>query len=124
MRTEIPLQRSADPVRREVEVPALGPLSTIFEFELFGTGVDAGQTTFRHLPCLRRIGPVWSGSDLESVHGHRCLSQLSGVLGPNRRLFSNVQFRWMPLKGDSRITGLGRPAAPIRDGGTGSNSRM
>src|SRR4051794_249842 len=30
------------------EVPtALGPLSTIFEFELFGTGVDAGQTTFR-----------------------------------------------------------------------------
>src|SRR5262249_59039801 len=25
----------------------LGELKTIFEFELFGTGVDAGQTTFR-----------------------------------------------------------------------------
>src|ERR1044071_8589061 len=26
---------------------AMGPLKTIFEFELFGTGVDEGQTTFR-----------------------------------------------------------------------------
>ena len=25
----------------------LGEIKTIFEFELFGTGVDAGQTTFR-----------------------------------------------------------------------------
>src|SRR5688572_20512193 len=25
----------------------LGELRTVFEFELFGTGVDAGQTTFR-----------------------------------------------------------------------------
>ena len=25
----------------------LGELKTMFEFELFGTGVDAGQTTFR-----------------------------------------------------------------------------
>ena len=30
-----------------------GELKTQFEFELFGTGVDAGQTTFRLRTCLR-----------------------------------------------------------------------
>ena len=30
-----------------IDPTELGELKTIFEFELFGTGVDAGQTTFR-----------------------------------------------------------------------------
>ena len=33
-------------VRAYVGTP-IGELKTVFEYELFGTGVDAGQTTFR-----------------------------------------------------------------------------
>ena len=44
------LQRSADTVGSQDDFPTgLGDLKTIFEFELFGTGVDQGQTTFP--PC-------------------------------------------------------------------------
>ena len=42
-------RRAPEPPRRQVvdARPTLGELKTTFEFELFGTGVDAGQTTFR-----------------------------------------------------------------------------
>ena len=35
---------------------ALGELKTIFEFELFGTGVDAGQTTIRLRHAYGELG--------------------------------------------------------------------
>src|SRR5262249_18665284 len=34
----------------------LGELKTVFEFELFGTGVDAGQTTFRLRHAYGELG--------------------------------------------------------------------
>ena len=34
----------------------VGELYTIFEFELFGTGVDAGQTTFRLRHAYGELG--------------------------------------------------------------------
>ena len=42
-------RRAPEPPRRAVvdARPTLGDLKTTFEFELFGTGVDEGQTTFR-----------------------------------------------------------------------------
>ena len=40
---------------------ALGDLKTTFEFELFGTGVDAGQTTFRLRHAYGELGKT-SGS--------------------------------------------------------------
>jgi len=39
----------------------LGPLKTIFEFELFGTGVDSGQTTFRLRHAWGELGKVGAG---------------------------------------------------------------
>ena len=39
----------------------LGPLKTIFEFELFGTGVDSGQTTFRLRHAWGELGPIGAG---------------------------------------------------------------
>ena len=39
----------------------LGPLRTIFEFELFGTGVDSGQTTFRLRHAWGELGPLGAG---------------------------------------------------------------
>ena len=40
---------------------ALGNLKTIFEFELFGTGVDAGQTTFRLRQAYGELGHFGAG---------------------------------------------------------------
>ena len=39
----------------------LGPLKTIFEFELFGTGVDSGQTTFRLRHAWGELGKLGAG---------------------------------------------------------------
>ncbi len=39
----------------------LGELKTIFEFELFGTGVDAGQTTFRLRHAYGELGKIGVG---------------------------------------------------------------
>ena len=39
----------------------LGDLKTIFEFELFGTGVDAGQTTFRLRHAWGEVGTFGAG---------------------------------------------------------------
>ncbi len=42
----------------KTDIPtALGDIKTVFEFELFGVGVDAGQTTFR----LRHAYGTWHG---------------------------------------------------------------
>jgi DcaP outer membrane protein len=64
---------------------ALGTLKTTFEFELFGTGVDEGQTTFRLRHAYGELG-VFPNS-LE-------------YWGPTGMVFfRNVQVRWMPLQG-------------------------
>src|SRR6185436_14096277 len=39
----------------------LGALKTIFEFELFGTGVDEGQTTFRLRHAWGEFGRIGAG---------------------------------------------------------------
>ena len=46
----------------------LGELKTIFEFELFGTGVDSGQTTFRLRHAWGELGPLGAGQYLEPFY--------------------------------------------------------
>ncbi len=53
--------------RSSTPTPA-GELKTIFEFELFGTGVDSGQTTFRLRHAWGELGPVGAGQVLESLY--------------------------------------------------------
>ena len=59
----------------------LGELSTTFEFEMFGTGVDEGQTTFRLRHAYGELGQFGAGQYLEPVHGHRRVPQLARVPG-------------------------------------------
>ena len=62
---------------------AMGDLKTTFEFELFGTGVDEGQTTFRLRHAYGELGAFGAGQYLVALHGHRRLPQLARVLGPH-----------------------------------------
>jgi hypothetical protein len=88
-----------------------GDIKTTFEFELFGTGVDAGQTTFRLRHAVAdwktlRAGQTWSPfMDID------VFPNSIEYWGPNGMAFyRNVQVAWMPIQGDSRVTvALERP---------------
>src|ERR1043166_6163972 len=90
-----------------------GELKTVFEFELFGTGVDAGQTTFRLRHAYGELGDFGAGQYWSVFVDPDVFPNTNEYWGPNGiPWFRNVQFRWMPLKGKNSITiGLERPGA-------------
>src|SRR6202007_3078282 len=91
----------------------LGPLKTVFEFELFGTGVDAGQTTFRLRHAYGELGHFGAGQTWTVFGDVDAFPNSFEYWGPNGLVwFRNVQFRWMPLQGRNALTiGLERPGA-------------
>lgn len=92
---------------------ALGELKTIFEFELFGTGVDAGQTTFRLRHAYGELGQFGAGQYWTVFGDTDAFPNTFEYWGPNGLVwFRNVQVRWMPMKGRNELTiGLERPGA-------------
>ncbi len=92
---------------------ALGELRTTFEFELFGTGVDAGQTTFRLRHAYGELGKFGAGQTWSPFMDIDVFPNSVEYWGPNGMVFfRNVQVRWMPIQGDTRMTiALERPGA-------------
>ena len=95
-----------------------GELKTIFEFELFGTGVDAGQTTFRLRHAYGELGHFGAGQTWSPFMDIDVFPNSLEYWGPNSMVFfRNVQFRWMPLKGRNAVTiALERPGASADQG--------
>ena len=91
----------------------LGELKTQFEFELFGTGVDSGQTTFRLRHAYGELGAFGAGQYWSPFMDIDTFPNSLEYWGPTGMpLFRNVQVRWMPIKGDSFLTvALERPGA-------------
>jgi outer membrane DcaP-like protein len=91
----------------------IGELKTTFEFELFGVGVDAGQTTFRLRHAYGEIGHFGAGQTWSPFMDIDVFPNSIEYWGPNgMAFFRNVQVRWMPLQGDSFATiALERPGA-------------
>ena len=91
----------------------LGDLTTIFEFELFGTGVDEGQTTFRLRHAYGELGAFGAGQYWSPFMDIDVFPNSLEYWGPTGMVFfRNVQVRWMPIKGDTRLTiALERPGA-------------
>ena len=90
-----------------------GEIYTIFEFELFGVGVDAGQTTFR----LRHAYGQWqgwgAGQTWSPFMDIDVFPNSIEYWGPNGMVFfRNVQIRYMPMEGDHEVVvALERPGA-------------
>jgi hypothetical protein len=91
----------------------MGELFTQFEFEMFGTGVDAGQTTIRLRHAYGELGQFGAGQYWSPFMDIDVFPNTVEYWGPNgMAFFRNVQFRWMPVKGESRVTfALERPGA-------------
>jgi DcaP outer membrane protein len=95
-----------------------GDLKTTFEFELFGTGVDAGQTTFRLRHAYGELGKFGAGQTWSPFMDIDVFPNTLEYWGPNGMVFfRNLQVRFMPIQGDTRFTiALERPGAS-GDGG-------
>jgi hypothetical protein len=97
---------------------ALGDLKTLFEFELFGTGVDAGQTTFRLRHAYGELGQFGAGQTWSPFMDIDAFPNTLEYWGPSGMVFfRNVQIRWQPITGVNRlIFAVERPGASA-DGG-------
>jgi hypothetical protein len=84
---------------------SLGQMKTIFEFELFGTGVDAGQTTFRLRHAWGELGHFGAGQTWSPFMDPDVFPNSLEYWGPNGMVFfRNVQVRYtLWSKGDSRL---------------------
>lgn len=96
----------------------LGELKTHFEFEMFGTGVDAGQTTLRLRHAYGELGMIGAGQYWSPFMDIDVFPNSLEYWGPNGMVFfRNVQVRFMPIKGDTRLTvALERPGASADQG--------
>jgi hypothetical protein len=92
----------------------LGDLKTTFEFEMFGTGVDAGQTTIRLRHAYGEIAGFGAGQTWSPFMDPDVFPNTFEYWGPTGMVFfRNVQVRWMPhLEGPhSAIIAVERPGA-------------
>ena len=97
---------------------ALGEVKTIFEFEMFGVGVDAGQTTIRLRHAWGELGQFGAGQTNSPFMDGDVFPNSLEYWGPAGMVFfRNVQLRWMPMQGDNEVfVALERPGASA-DGG-------
>jgi hypothetical protein len=95
-----------------------GDLKTIFEFELFGVGEQAGQTIFRLRHAWGELGHFGAGQYWSTFVDPDIFPNQLEYWGPNGLAwFRNVQVRWMPIQGDNELfIAAERPGASA-DGG-------
>ncbi len=91
-----------------------GDLKTIFEFELFGTGVDSGQTTFRLRHAWGELGNFGAGQYRSPFTDPDAFPNSLEYWGPTGLAwYRNVQLRWTPIHDDTStfMVALERPGA-------------
>lgn len=96
----------------------LGELKTQLEVELFGTGIDAGQTTIRLRHAYAELGKFGVGQYWSPFMDIEIFPNTLEYWGPSGMVFfRNIQIRYMPIKGDTRLTfALERPGASADEG--------
>ena len=99
---------------RSTTPTSMGNLNTTFEFELFGTGVDEGQTTFRLRHAYGEVGKFGAGQYWSPFMDPDVFPNSIEYWGPTGMVFfRNVQVRWMPMTtaNSSVVVALERPGA-------------
>src|SRR5688572_6594942 len=92
----------------------LGDLKTTFEFELFGTGVDEGQTTFRLRHAWGELGRLGAGQYWSPFSDTDVYPNTLEYWGPTGiPWYRNVQLRYTAISTDTSnlMIALARPGA-------------
>ena len=95
------------------------PLNFKFEFDLFGTGADAGQTTFRLRHAYGEWGPMLAGQTNSLFMDGDVFPNTIDYWGPAGMVFyRNVQIRWTPYRTDNShfAIAIERPGNDIDSG--------
>jgi hypothetical protein len=90
-----------------------GELYTVFEFDMFGVGSDAGQTTIRLRKAWGQLGKVGAGQNNSTFMDIDVFPNTMEYWGPNGMVFfRNIQIRYSPIQGESFLNiALERPGA-------------
>jgi hypothetical protein len=104
-------------VRGWLPTPA-GELKTTFEFDLFGVGVDEGQTTMRLRHAYAEIGRFAVGQTNSPFMDGDVWPNTAEYWGPSGMVFfRNVQVRYAPVIGDNELfIALERPGVSADQG--------
>ena len=95
-----------------------GPLTTLFEFELFGTGPDAGQTTLHLRHAYAELGRFGAGQTWSPFVDVDVFPNDFEYFGPNGMAnIRNIQIRYMPIQGNTKLTiAIEKPTATADSG--------
>ena len=104
-------------VRSSVPTP-LGELKTLFEFNMFGSGVDAGQTTIRLRHAWGELGAFGAGQTWSLFTDPDSFPKTLEFYGPTGLAwFRNPQVRWTPVTGTHTVMlAVERPGGSADDG--------
>src|SRR3982750_676453 len=96
----------------------MGELKVCFEFDMFGVGVDEGQTTMRLRHAYGEIGKFLAGQTESPFQDRDLWPNTLEYWGPTGMVFfRNVQLRFAPMKGKNEIyIALERPGASADQG--------
>ena len=96
----------------------MGELKAVFDFDLFGVGVDEGQTTMRLRNAYGEIGRVLVGQANSPFMDGDVFPNTMEYWGPTGMVFfRNIQIRYAPKLGDDEIfIALERPGASADQG--------
>ncbi len=91
----------------------LGDFKAVFEFDMFGVGGDAGQTTIRPRHFYGELGQFLAGQTNSPFMDVDVFPNSLDYWGPCGMLFfRNVQVRWSPIQGENQLMfALERPGA-------------
>lgn len=95
-----------------------GLIETMFEFDMFGVGVDEGQTTIRLRHAWGKVGQFGGGQTHSPFMDIDIFPNVIDYWGPAGMVFlRNPQLRWSPFRGDFELVfALERPFNDIDPG--------
>jgi hypothetical protein len=104
----------------------VGELKVCFEFDMFGVGVDEGQTTMRLRQAYGEVGKFLAGQTESPFQDRDLWPNTIEYWGPTGMVFfRNVQVRYAPLKGKNEIyIALERPGASADQGTFADRTEM
>jgi hypothetical protein len=96
----------------------VGELKVVYEFDMFGVGVDEGQTTMRLRHAYGEIGKFLAGQTESPFQDRDLWPNTIEYWGPTGMVFfRNVQIRYAPVKGENEVfIALERPGASADQG--------